>query len=297
VLISVIIPVRNAPPPYLSECLSSILAQADSPPFELILVDDASSAPLRKEYEQIIQDTPFSTNLRRVELIRSGEQIGIPAARNLGVANSAGEVLVFVDDDDFVEPEALRLVSDALDDGANFVYTDHVDCGERITQVLRERRKKTWHELYQLYMGSIWDPFLHATFLIHMHAVRRSVFENLGGWSTEIVYGDEPEFHTRFSQSCFARGLGHVPKVCYRHRSNPFGATTDPATLRRLLGNVEGILLARIRERGLISVAECHRLGRCSRTHTGVYAYRDVDGQTVSAPYLDPSVPSLRWVL
>ena len=97
--VSVIIPVYNAEP-YLRQCLDSLLAQTMTE-LEILCVDDGStdgSPDILREYEN--RDP-------RVRVLRQERQ-NAGAARNNGLAEAGGEYLVFLDADDFFEPELLE---------------------------------------------------------------------------------------------------------------------------------------------------------------------------------------------
>lgn len=93
-IISVIVPVYNSEK-YLEECINSLIAQTYSP-IEIILVDNKStdkSLEICKRYEEKY------SNVR----VCICEVKGAAAARNLGIQQSRGEYLMFVDSDDFVD--------------------------------------------------------------------------------------------------------------------------------------------------------------------------------------------------
>lgn len=98
--ISIIVPVYNVEP-YLERCLDSIAAQT-YPNWEAILVDDGS--------------TDGGGGICRRRAARDGrfqyaalpDNRGPSAARNEGVGRAAGELAVFIDSDDWVEPGLLE---------------------------------------------------------------------------------------------------------------------------------------------------------------------------------------------
>jgi glycosyltransferase involved in cell wall biosynthesis len=102
---SVIIAVYNDWIP-LKECLQSLKEQMSPPDFEVIVVDDGSDEnppePLRCD------SYPFSFGL-----IRQAHS-GIPSARNLGIRNCKGNVLLFVDADCRLEKECLAELKTAI---------------------------------------------------------------------------------------------------------------------------------------------------------------------------------------
>ena len=98
---SIIIPVYNVAP-YLRECLDSVLAQT-YPDWEAICVDDGStdaSGTILDEYAA--KDTRF-------KVVRQ-ENAGVSVARNRGMSRATGEIIYFVDSDDFVAENLLEEV-------------------------------------------------------------------------------------------------------------------------------------------------------------------------------------------
>lgn len=88
---------------FLAEAIESVLAQS-YPHWELLLVDDGStdgSSAIARDYA-----ARFPEKLRY--LAHAGHRnLGMSASRNLGVANSRGDYLAFLDADDVWEPNKL----------------------------------------------------------------------------------------------------------------------------------------------------------------------------------------------
>ena len=104
-MISIIIPVYNAEN-FLCSTVDSILSQ-NSLDYELLLVDDGSqdqSGKICDEYAR--QDS-------RVRVFHK-QNGGVSSARNMGIENSNGEWLMFVDSDDKVLLSALNTINDCL---------------------------------------------------------------------------------------------------------------------------------------------------------------------------------------
>lgn len=107
--IAVIVPVYKVEP-YLRRCVDSILEQTFTD-FELILVDDGSPDNCGAICDE------YAKKDSRVYVIHQ-ENKGLSAARNAGIdwvfANSNSEWLNFVDSDDWVHPEYLFTLYDAV---------------------------------------------------------------------------------------------------------------------------------------------------------------------------------------
>lgn len=123
--ISVIVPVYNTES-YLRECVDSILAQ-DYQNMEVILVDDAST----DGSGQICDD--YGHKDERVHVVHK-ENGGPGLACVAGMKAASGDYYMFVDSDDYVEPEMLTVMAARLTGGRGEI----VCCNH-----LREMQKKT----------------------------------------------------------------------------------------------------------------------------------------------------------
>ncbi|MCI9663882.1 MAG: glycosyltransferase family 2 protein [Lachnospiraceae bacterium] len=99
-LISVIIPVYNVEK-YLEKCLDTVLSQTYTN-IEVILVNDGSS-----DGSGAIIDS-YACKDERVRVIHLPENKGVSYARNRGIDILKGEYTIFVDADDYVEPDFLE---------------------------------------------------------------------------------------------------------------------------------------------------------------------------------------------
>lgn len=95
---SIVIPVYNVAP-YLRECLDSILRQTE-PDWECLCVDDGST-----DGSGAILDE-FASRDRRI-MVRHQQNAGVSAARNVALDLAKGDVVCYVDADDWVESDWL----------------------------------------------------------------------------------------------------------------------------------------------------------------------------------------------
>ena len=99
ILMSVVIPVYNVQE-YLQKCVDSVLNQTISN-YEVILVDDGSrdGCPgICDKYAEVYENV--------ISLHK--ENGGLSDARNFGVKHASADYIVFVDSDDYVDPEYLE---------------------------------------------------------------------------------------------------------------------------------------------------------------------------------------------
>ena len=100
--ISLIIPVYNVED-YLPKCLDSVLCN-DYPNLEIICIDDGStdhSAAILQHYAE--KDPRFR--------IIQQESKGVSAARNVGLSAATGELIAFLDADDWLHPRFFQVLA------------------------------------------------------------------------------------------------------------------------------------------------------------------------------------------
>lgn len=101
-LISIIIPFFNVKKEYFDFCFDSVRKQSISN-FEVIIVDDGSDKIYSKYLdEKVLED-------KRFRIIHQ-ENAGVAIARNRGIKETIGDVLCFIDADDYIAPWALEIM-------------------------------------------------------------------------------------------------------------------------------------------------------------------------------------------
>ena len=107
-LVSIITPFLNAQR-YLAEAIESVCAQT-IPDWELLLVDDASTDESRRIAER------FAKHNAQIRIIELGQEhpIGPAAARNYAAQQARGDFVVFLDADDILERDSLRIQTEAM---------------------------------------------------------------------------------------------------------------------------------------------------------------------------------------
>ena len=97
-MISVIINVYNGEK-YIKKCLDSIINQTYKN-LEILIINDASTdktLDICKKY-----------NDKRIKIINNKTNLGLSLSRNIGIENSNGEYLYFVDSDDFIKKDTIE---------------------------------------------------------------------------------------------------------------------------------------------------------------------------------------------
>lgn len=100
-LVSIIIPVYNVAP-YIEACIKSIQVQTYSN-LEIIIINDGSTDGSGEICEEIAKSDD------RIQVVKQ-ENSGVVMARRKGVEFSSGKYILFVDGDDWIEPETVEFV-------------------------------------------------------------------------------------------------------------------------------------------------------------------------------------------
>jgi glycosyltransferase involved in cell wall biosynthesis len=280
VLVSIVVPVYNVRPSYFAAAVASCVGQSWPDGLELVVVDDGSNQANHRAYTEIL--APARSRLG-VTVIRKLHNAGLAPARNDGIAAAAGEVVVLLDGDDVLAPDAVAAMAERLSGGGfDLVYTDHDKRSADLSEIQQVRRKAIFQQLLEVHAGTPLDPMLHTTFLIHCHGLRRSAF---GEMTFDPAYGvgDEIKLHLELSRR--PGRIGHVPEVLYHYRDNPEGICHS-AQYSRLIGNIESIMAEEMGNR-LGAAVTTRRIGRCPATFAALYQHSSGDGSIVRAPYLD----------
>ena len=179
---SIIVPLYNKAP-YVRKALESVMSQTFSD-WECIIVDDGStdnSAAVCEEFSNPL--IPSSSN--PIRLIRQPNS-GVAKARNVGVENSHGEFLCFLDADDWWEltflEELDKLISEYPDAGiycTNYVYYKP---GKTHVALNFERGYMNYPEAYLHGEMPVWTG---AT------CMPRCVFDEMGGFPVGIKLGED----------------------------------------------------------------------------------------------------------
>lgn len=148
--ISVVVP-SYKPGPYLWECLDSIYNQTFlGSQFEVIIVLNGCNEPYKTQIEEYISSHTDKCVFRLIQI----DTPGVSNARNIGIENSKGEYLTFVDDDDIISEsylEELLKVSDRNTVGCctSYYFEDDINnIEENFLSAAYNRVKNTEYDIY-----------------------------------------------------------------------------------------------------------------------------------------------------
>lgn len=213
-LISVIVPVRNGQE-HLENCIRSIVRQTYERT-EIIIVNDGSADRTGEICDRIAAD---HDNVRILTL--GGE--GVSAARNAGVSASSGELITFVDADDRLCPDLLRILYDCMRE----TESDVAGCDffswsseEEWRLGMSADRATPQYRTYDAH-GYLQDALLCGNSRCWSKLYRRAVFERVR-FPEELTIGEDMLFLVRMI-SCVSR-IAEADYKGYGYFRNPAGA-------------------------------------------------------------------------
>jgi glycosyltransferase involved in cell wall biosynthesis len=219
--VSVITVVKNGEQ-YLSEALSSILAQS-LPPCEILVVDGHSTD----------RTAAIARAFAGVRYLRQPDE-GLANARNLGIAAARGELIAFLDHDDLWAPEKLRTQARWMADDPELGYT---------TTLLR----------FVAEAGAAPRPTADGA---AMHAprpgctpsallARRELFDRIGRFDPAYAIGCDADWFTRARDQRVPAAV--VPRVLVYKRLHRSNLSIDAALNRREMFRVARASITRTR--------------------------------------------------
>jgi glycosyltransferase involved in cell wall biosynthesis len=203
-LISVVVPVFNAPRRYLRAALDSVVNQI-YPNWELCVADDASTA---SHVAHVLSD--FAAKDSRIKIVSRSTNGGISAATNSAIAIATGEFIAFLDHDDVLPRHALYMVAREIvrDARLDVIYTDE----DKLDR--RGRR-------YDPHFKSDWnlDLFRSQNMISHLGVYRASLVREVGGLRPEFDGAQDYDLTLRIVERTAPQRIRHIPHILYHWRA------------------------------------------------------------------------------
>ena len=204
-LVSCVVPIYNKAA-YLHEAVESLLAQ-EYAQMEIIIVDDGSTDHSVK----IAESLAASDQTRRIRVKRK-QNGGISDARNAGIAEAKGRVVLCLDADDIAQPTFLKKALTAMrSEGANLVCSDVELFGSETGEWIPE----PYDPYYIRYNNSV--PTL-AVF-------DRELWVKTGGYKVAIPFAEDWEFFINCSR--YDLVVKKIPEKLFRYRRTNDGLLTN----------------------------------------------------------------------
>lgn len=213
-LVSVIIPSYNSGR-FICDAVDSVLAQSYAN-LEIIVVDDGST-----------DDTVsrLQTYENRI-LYHYQPNQGVSVARNTGLSLAQGELIVFLDADDFIMQDKLALQSAMFSRSRSLGI---VHSGWRLVDVagVPYQEVTPWHDAPNLNLETwlFWKPVYPAAMMF-----RRSWIDKVGGFDPTLSHAEDVDLVWRMALAgCKAKWLRQPTSFYRQHENNAIRADQQQA--------------------------------------------------------------------
>ena len=202
--ISVVMPVYNPQIDFLESAIDSVIAQV-YPNWEFCIADDCST-------DFTVAETlkNWAEKDDRIRIQFRTENGNISAATNSAAALATGDIILFLDNDDELTPDALGEVAlyFATHPTTDFLYSDDDKIDTKGRRFAPQFKPQWSPELLLSYM-----------YLGHLCAVRKQIFEQIGGLRIGFEGSQDYDFALRATE--ISRHVAHLPLVLYHWRTAP----------------------------------------------------------------------------
>ena len=200
--ISVVIPVYNCAE-YINEAIDSVINQTLRPK-EIIIVNDGSTDGLLNKIE------PYGNGI----IVINQKNKGLAEARNVGIKNSTGEIIAFLDADDIWYSHKLDLQVKLLNSDVGFVFCNKEVFYDNLPGVI-EYRNYSRQSCLNPIESLLTDFFASPSTVI----IKRALIEKVGFFDPDLKKGQDSDLWIRiapFTKFDFVE----EPLVRYRIREN-----------------------------------------------------------------------------
>lgn len=205
-LVSVIVNYHNGER-YLEKCLKSIIDQ-DYKNKEIILWDNASTDNSKKVIEKF--------NKNKIKYFKSLKKENLYKARNRAIEKTSGDLIAFLDCDDWWEKNYLSSRSKFFNDKKfDFYYSN--------TNFYYEKtKKKKLYKNYKLPDGKIFTNLVNDYFIIISGTIfKKKLFDKFGKFDEKYNIIGDYDFIMKISKYCNAHVI-NSPLLNYRIHENNF---------------------------------------------------------------------------
>jgi glycosyltransferase involved in cell wall biosynthesis len=211
--VSVIIPVYQVNPFLFNCCVDSLLQQTQKSVELLFVIDGEPDSATRQVLDS------FSSN-KQVHILPAPHG-GVSSARNVGLSQSKGEWIMFVDADDTVPPDAIELLIETAEKNKNDLVF-----GDYYTFWGKSREKHFYREHSEVFVNGdicrilkeMVDPTNAISSVWAKLFSRRLLINNNICFDRQLSVGEDTQFVVRAVAHCTS--LAYLHKVVYEYRRN-----------------------------------------------------------------------------
>ena len=210
-LISIVVPVYQAPEEFLRQMLLSVCRQTYKN-WELCM---AVSDEERHRIEEILEEDVFKG--KTVRLIGMRENRGISENTNAAIKEAAGTYIGFLDQDDLLAPDALYEMVKKLNEypEAGLLYSDE----DKVTADLKKHFQPHFKPDFNL------DLLRANNYICHFCVIKKSLIEEMGGLRSEFDGAQDYDLVFRCVEKTIT---AHVPRILYHWRVHQVSTADNP---------------------------------------------------------------------
>lgn len=226
-LFSIVVPAYNTDEQFLREMIDSVYRQSYDK-WELIIADAGSSATVERTVKQMTMEQSGD----RIKYIRLAENRGISDNTNAGIASAAGDYIALLDHDDFLAPDALYYMAEAVHRAGEqgirpaLIYTDE-DKFDNSACYISPHKKEKFN----------FDLILSNNYICHFMAMDAENMKKLqlrgkydGAQDYDLVLRVVGSLCRTMTPEELSARVIHIPKVLYHWRCHVDSTASNTAS-------------------------------------------------------------------
>lgn len=213
---SIVIPVYNNFD-FLSTCLESIFTQSYRS-YEIVIVEDHSTDLRVRKFLELLQ-----TQLRNLKIHYNTENEGISYSTNKGIDLSSGSYIVFLDCDDYLHPDALKVINKHVQEfpEVDYFFTDKIEVDEN-GEFIRKALYGGYANLTP--SGSVKIDLLDGMVASHLKVIKKEKIVEVGGLDTSMDGVQDYDLALKIAED---GRFKYINQPLYYHRQHLSSITTS----------------------------------------------------------------------
>ncbi|WAK01474.1 glycosyltransferase family 2 protein [Methylobacter sp. YRD-M1] len=201
--VSIIIPVYNHAD-HLKACIDSALGQTYNN-LEVVICDDCSPDPEVRKIIEHYRDQP------KLKILYSDKNGGISATQNRLLIESTGDVIAFLDCDDYLADNAIETAMSAWQNDTVYLHTGRINIDENGAEVNRISFEHLPRQDY-------FSENLDRMFATHLKLIHRDALAKVGLFDPRFDSAQDYDMLMRIAFHYPTQAFVHVPDKLYFHR-------------------------------------------------------------------------------
>lgn len=226
-LVTVIIPCFNSEL-WIADCLKSVYSQTYRE-LEIILVDDGSTDLTSKIIHKIKK-----TNTRYYYKSNGG----VSSARNVGIEKAKGELIAFLDSDDFWHKRKIEIQVNLIKKGFDFTYSDYDLVDAQNTPLIGHSTINPLRFKHPIKKMLLSENIVAGGSSV---LLKRSVLDTIGNFREDVTIGEDWELWTRVLWQDFKPYFINKKLTSIRRNAGSAQLTTDNKIWKK---SIETVLIS-----------------------------------------------------